>query len=137
MELAELLTPCLTISVTRGDILASERVLDDGRVKVLLSIFILLKELAGTMAKQLVQSDDQGQRVVLVPHQQVLIGLRQEHDVLFLGPWVDVAEINVLKTFILADIVIVWNIDADRGTRASKCNDLTNDITLLTKFLLV
>ena len=61
MKLSKLLRPCLTVSVTRGDIFASERILDDCRVKVFLSILVHLKKLAGTMAKQLVQSDDQRQ----------------------------------------------------------------------------
>ena len=54
MKLSELLRPSLTVSVTRGDIFASERILDDCRVKVLLSILVLLEKLAGTMTKQLV-----------------------------------------------------------------------------------
>ena len=61
MKLSELLRPSLSVSVTRGDILASERILDDCRVKVLLSILVNFEKLAGTMAKQLVQSDDQCQ----------------------------------------------------------------------------
>ena len=113
MELAELLRPGLSRSVEGLDLLAGEGVLDDSWVEVELAITVRLEQLARAVAKKLVQCHDQGQGLLRILDVDVFRGLvKEEHSV---GLWrgVDVAEVHVLESFILPDVVVVGDVDAD------------------------
>ena len=123
MHFAELLRPCLRGRVPRSNWLIGEWV-DNRLVPVLLAILVNLEQLASTVAEKLVKGDDQGETLLGVLDEHVLVILGQELDGRLVGARVHIAQIDVLEALALANVIVVWNVDADWGARAAEGNDL-------------
>lgn len=124
VELAELLGPGFRRKVESSDWLSVEGVLQSCREVELTGFHVLGKQLSSTMAQQLVQRNNQSERFLRVLAHKLLIFKPEELDGAHLGSRVHISQVDVLETFLHSDVIVIWDVDADRGPRACECEDL-------------
>ena len=120
VKLAEFLGPGFSGQIESANFISSEGVLEVCWEIQLTSFNILSKELACAMAKQLVQSDDQSQRIAVILNVEVYIFLLEELYVRSLSLRVSIAQVDVLEAFVHTDVIIVRDVNAYGHSGASK-----------------
>ena len=76
------------------------------------------------MTQQLMKSDDQSERLLVILDHQVHIFLLKEIHGRLLGPRVGIAEVHILEALLHPDIIVVRDVDADGDIGARKSQDI-------------